>query len=83
MRRRPFHHSPRFQLTQVASARLSAIAEPNRNAATCNTAIAIPNPIKPQPEFAITHAPGHMFITDVADSEIRGREPQPAGIAAS
>lgn len=28
-----------------------------------------------QPEFAITHAPGHMFITDVPDTEIRGRQP--------
>jgi uncharacterized protein YcsI (UPF0317 family) len=28
-----------------------------------------------KPEFAITHAPGHMFITDVGDSEMRGRRP--------
>ena len=28
-----------------------------------------------RPEFAITHAPGHMFITDVTDTEVRGREP--------
>jgi uncharacterized protein YcsI (UPF0317 family) len=39
--------------------------------------------ISVQPEFAITHAPGHMFITDVADSKTRGHEPQPPGIAAS
>lgn len=25
-----------------------------------------------QPEIAITHAPGHMFITDLTDEEIRG-----------
>lgn len=25
-----------------------------------------------RPEIAITHAPGHMFITDLADEEIRG-----------
>ena len=30
-RLRPIHHSARFQLTPVASARLRAIAEPNRN----------------------------------------------------
>lgn len=30
-------------------------------------------------ELAITHAPGHMFITDVRDSEIRGRAPAPVG----
>jgi uncharacterized protein YcsI (UPF0317 family) len=36
-----------------------------------------------QPKFAITHAPGHMFITDVPDTEIRGREPELAGIASS
>ena len=35
-----------------------------------------------QPEFAITHAPGHMFITDVPDTEIRGREPELAGVTA-
>lgn len=28
-----------------------------------------------RPDFAITHAPGHMFITDVKDSDIRGRQP--------
>jgi uncharacterized protein YcsI (UPF0317 family) len=28
-----------------------------------------------QPEFAITHVPGHMFITDVPDTAIRNREP--------
>ncbi len=28
-----------------------------------------------RPEFAITHAPGHMFITDVPDAAIRGRQP--------
>jgi uncharacterized protein YcsI (UPF0317 family) len=26
-----------------------------------------------RPEFAITHAPGHMFITDVRDAAIAGR----------
>lgn len=26
-----------------------------------------------RPEIAITHAPGHMFITDLRDEEIRGR----------
>jgi uncharacterized protein YcsI (UPF0317 family) len=31
------------------------------------------------PEFAITHAPGHMFITDLTDAEVRGREPLLAG----
>lgn len=28
-----------------------------------------------KPEFAITHAPGHMFITDLTDAEVRGRAP--------
>jgi uncharacterized protein YcsI (UPF0317 family) len=28
-----------------------------------------------QPDFAITHAPGHMFITDLTDAEVRGRQP--------
>src|SRR5438270_830932 len=28
-----------------------------------------------RPEFAITHAPGHMFITDVRDEAITGRQP--------
>ena len=28
-----------------------------------------------RPDFAITHAPGHMFITDVKDSDVRGRQP--------
>ena len=28
-----------------------------------------------QPEFAITHAPGHMFITDVPDTQILRRQP--------
>src|SRR6185437_712556 len=32
---RPIHHSPRFQLTLVISARLSAIIDPKRDAATC------------------------------------------------
>lgn len=32
--RRPPHHSARFQLTQVASARLSPMAEPNCSTAT-------------------------------------------------
>jgi uncharacterized protein YcsI (UPF0317 family) len=31
--------------------------------------------------FAITHAPGHMFITDVPDSAIKGREPALAALA--
>lgn len=35
-----------------------------------------------RPDFAITHAPGHMFITDIPEAEIRGREPEAAGIAA-
>ncbi len=42
----------------VASARLRPIAEPNCKAATCSTAIAAPNPIKPQPPFAIRAAVG-------------------------
>ena len=25
-----------------------------------------------RPEFAITHAPGHMFVTDLRDAEVRG-----------
>ena len=28
-----------------------------------------------RPELAITHAPGHMFITDVRDAAIAGRQP--------
>ena len=28
-----------------------------------------------KPEFAITHAPGHMFITDLTEAEVRGRVP--------
>jgi len=32
-----------------------------------------------RPELAITHAPGHMFLTDVTDSEIRGRRSLVAG----
>ena len=52
------HHSPRFQPTQVASARLSAIAEPNRSAARCITAMPQPKPIRPQRLFAITAAVG-------------------------
>jgi uncharacterized protein YcsI (UPF0317 family) len=32
-----------------------------------------------RPELAITHAPGHMFITDVPDSAIRFRSSLPAG----
>lgn len=28
-----------------------------------------------RPELAISHAPGHMFITDVHDAAIRGRQP--------
>lgn len=34
-----------------------------------------------RPDFAITHAPGHMFITDVRDGEIWRREPVLAGSA--
>ncbi|MBO0705928.1 MAG: putative hydro-lyase [Candidatus Dormibacteraeota bacterium] len=30
-----------------------------------------------KPELAITHAPGYMFLTDVPEAEILGREPQP------
>ena len=54
--RRPFHHSVRFQQMQVARPRLNPIAEPNRNAPTCSTAIARPNPIRPQAPFAMTAA---------------------------
>src|SRR6185437_6472186 len=53
---RPIHHSPRFQLTLVISARLSAIIDPKRDAATCNTATAAPKPSRPQPLLAITAA---------------------------
>ena len=56
--RRPFHHSTRFQPTQVASARPSPAAEPNRSAATCSTAIPTPKPIRPQPPLATTAAVG-------------------------
>jgi uncharacterized protein YcsI (UPF0317 family) len=28
-----------------------------------------------RPELAITHAPGHMLLTDVPDSAVRGRQP--------
>src|SRR4051812_39583217 len=52
------HHSPRFQPTQVASARLSAMAEPKRSAVRCITAIPTPKPIRPQRLFAITAAVG-------------------------
>jgi uncharacterized protein YcsI (UPF0317 family) len=31
-------------------------------------------------DFAITHAPGHMFITDVPDAAIKGREPALAAL---
>lgn len=34
-----------------------------------------------RPAFAITHSPGHMFITDVRDSVIRGKMPSLAGAA--
>jgi uncharacterized protein YcsI (UPF0317 family) len=27
-----------------------------------------------KPDFAITHAPGHMFITDLEEAQVRGRE---------
>ena len=53
---RPPHHSARFQPTQVISARLRPIAEPNCSTATCITAIPAPKPSKPQPEFATTAA---------------------------
>jgi uncharacterized protein YcsI (UPF0317 family) len=33
-----------------------------------------------KPDFAITHAPGHMFITDVPDVAIKGREPALAAL---
>src|SRR6202030_1351642 len=56
--RRPFHHSVKFQLTQVASARLRPIAEPNCRTAACSTATARPNPIRPQAPLAITAAVG-------------------------
>src|SRR4051812_11538544 len=52
------HHSPRFQPTQTISARLSAIAEPKRNAARCITAIPPPKPIRPQRLFASSAAVG-------------------------
>src|SRR3954470_10653261 len=55
---RPSHHRLRFHPTHVASARLSPIAEPNCSAATCNTAMAMPSPIKPQALLASTAAVG-------------------------
>src|SRR5258705_13230288 len=55
---RPYHHRPRFQLTQIVSARLRPIAEPNRSAAMCNTAIAMPSPINPPALLASTAAFG-------------------------
>src|SRR5579862_3563752 len=61
---RPSHHSARFQITQVASARLSAAAEPNGSALTCNAATPSANPIMPQPPLAIMAA--------VAGPPIRG-----------
>jgi uncharacterized protein YcsI (UPF0317 family) len=36
-----------------------------------------------KPDFAITHAPGHMFITDVPEAEVKGREPSLAGAPGS
>src|SRR5580692_10303713 len=57
-RLRPIHQSPRFQLTLVVSAKLSAIIEPKRNATTCSTATAAPKPSRPQPLLAITAAVG-------------------------
>jgi hypothetical protein len=33
-----------------------------------------------RPDFAITHAPGYMFITDVPDAAIRGRLPTLAAL---
>ena len=33
-----------------------------------------------KPAFAISHAPGHMFITDVPVSAIRGRQPELAAL---
>ena len=34
-----------------------------------------------RPDFAITHSPGHMFITDVSDGAIQGRQPGWTGAA--
>ena len=56
--RRAFHHSDKFHEMQVASARLNPIAEPNCNAATCSTAMAMPSPINPQALLASTAAVG-------------------------
>ena len=47
---------PRFQPTQVISARLRPTVEPKRSAARCSTAIAMPKPIRPQAPLAITAA---------------------------
>ena len=54
--RRSFNHTPGFNSTRVASARLKWAAEPKRSEATCKTAIATPNPITPQPLLAMTAA---------------------------
>src|SRR5439155_19920709 len=62
---RPFHHSPIFQLTQVPSARLRPTTDPQRSAATCNTAVAMPSPTSPEPLFASAPA--------VAAPPMRGR----------
>src|SRR6266571_5973216 len=51
-------HNVRFQATQVLSASHKPTAEPNQTTATCSTAIAIPNPSKPQAEWASTAAVG-------------------------
>src|SRR6202020_2845728 len=53
---RPSHHRPRFQTTPVASARLSAAADPNGTAVTCSTAIESPTPPIPPPPLAINAA---------------------------
>jgi uncharacterized protein YcsI (UPF0317 family) len=36
-----------------------------------------------RPDFALTHAPGHMFITDLRDSDIRGLAGPPAELRRS
>src|SRR5256885_16049552 len=55
-RRRLHHHSPRFQLTQIASARLRPTTDPSCDAATLSAAIAMPSPINPPALLAITAA---------------------------
>ncbi len=56
--RRPHHHRQRFQPMQIASARARPMAEPNRNAATCSAAMAMPRPINPPALLASTAAVG-------------------------